>query len=396
MGRRSVLLIFFLLLLIFVAVVSAGESEEEPVVSVNKSTLWSTTSDNNNNEEDVEDELDGGFPSLDGILHWAIGHSDPAKLQLQAQQHLSSQQDDDILHKRQLELKEVVEKLEEEMPSDSKLMQLAIHDLKSNNNSSIEDALHQLLVLVEAIHNANNLHNMGGLSLVIGHLSNSDHAIRTTSAWVIGKASQNNPLVQNQVLELGALPKLMLMVKSSFIEEAIKALYAVSAIVRNNNKGIQLFYSEGGGVIIQGILSNTTADVRLHRRLVSLIADLAEYQLVYNTNLELPFVGNCALVKALFDLTTSDDLDLQEKVLLAVKNLLMLESTELLVLDGFCGLKGALERMRLQLQQLIREENDNEYAIDVDGLCKEVNLIYLEKLTKTRGLNNISVSQVPA
>lgn len=69
----------------------------------------------------------------------------------------------------------------------------------------------------------------------------------------------------------------------------------------------------------------------------------------------------------------------------------MLESTELLVLDGFCGLKGALERMRLQLQQLIREENDNEYAIDVDGLCKEVNLIYLEKLTKTRGLNNISV-----
>ena len=59
----------------------------------------------------------------------------------------------------------------------------------------------------------------------------------------------------------------------------------------------------------------------------------------------------------------------------------MLDSTEILVLDGFCGLKGALERMRLQLQQLIREENDNEYAIDVDGLCKEVNLIYLEKLT---------------
>ncbi|PWA88467.1 ARM repeat superfamily protein [Artemisia annua] len=389
MGGRSVFYFFLLLLLLIVVAVSAGEAEEE-VVSVNKSTLGLWENNNYNNE----DELDGGFPSLDGILHWAIGHSDPAKLQQQAQQHLSTQ-DDHILQKRQTEIKEVVEKLEEEMPSDSKLMQLAIHDLKNNNNNNLEDALHQLLILVEAIHNANNLHNMGGLSLVIAQLNNSDHTIRTTSAWVVGKAAQNNPLVQNQVLQLGALPKLMLMVKSSFIEEAIKALYAVSAVVRNNDKGIELFYSQGGDIMIQGILSNTTADVRLHRRLVSLIADLAEYQLVYNSNLELPFLNNCALVKVLFDLTTSDDLDLQEKVLLAVKNLLMLESTELLVLDGFCGLKGALERMRLQLQQLIREENDNEYAIDVDGLCKEVNLIYLEKLTKTRGLNNISVSQVP-
>ncbi|PWA36185.1 ARM repeat superfamily protein [Artemisia annua] len=103
-------------------------------------------------------------------------------------------------------------------------------------------------------------------------------------------------------------------------ERAIKALYAVSAIVRNNDKGIELFYSEGGDIMIQGILSNTTADVRLHRRLVSLIADLAEYQLVYNINLELPFLRNCPLVKVLFDLTTSDDLDLQEKVVVRYGN----------------------------------------------------------------------------
>lgn len=67
-------------------------------------------------------------------------------------------------------------------------------------------------------------------------------------------------------------------------------------------------------------MSNTTADVRLHRRLVSLIADLAEYQLVYNSNVELPFLSNCALVKVLFDLTTSDDLDLQEKVVVRYGN----------------------------------------------------------------------------
>nr|GEV73929.1 hypothetical protein [Tanacetum cinerariifolium] len=305
MGRSELLSLMLLLLV----TVSGGEE-------VNKSTsslgLLSTT------DTDNDQDLDGGFPSLDGMLHWAIGHSDPAKLQLQAQQHMSTQEDGD---NRLLEIKEVMEKLEEEMPSDSKLMQLAIDNLKSNSSLVFEHALHQLLVLVEVIHNANNLHKMGGLSLVIGQLSNSDHTIRTTSAWVIGKASQNNPLVQNQVLELGALPKLMMMVKSSFIEEAIKALYAVSAIVRNNHKGVELFYSEGGDIMIKGILSNTTADVRLHRRLVSLVADLAEYQLVYNSNLEPPFLSDCALVKALFDLTTSDDLDLQEKVVVRYRNI---------------------------------------------------------------------------
>lgn len=331
---------------------------------------------------DDHDELDGGFPSLDGMLQWAIGHSDPAKLELKA--HDVQQLSTDELQKRQMEIKELVEKLE--MPSDAKLMRIAIDDL-SNSSLSLEDhrrALEELLILVEAIDNANDLHKIGCLSLVIGELSNSDPGIRKTSAWIVGKASQNNPVVQKQVLDLGALPKLMMMVKSSFIEEAIKALYAVSAIIRNNPYGLKLFYSGGGDLMIQGILSNTTADVRLHRRSVSLVADLAEYQLEYGSKPELPFFSNCALVRPVIDLTTLDDLDLLEKVLLAVKNLLMLKSTEHLVVDGFCGLNGALERMR---QQLILEKNHREYATDVEGLCKEVNLIYLQKLNK--------VSQVP-
>ncbi|CAH1412550.1 unnamed protein product [Lactuca virosa] len=58
-------------------------------------------------------------------------------------------------------------------------------------------------------------------------------------------------------------------------EEAIKALYDVSVIIRNNLNGLKLFYSEGGDLMLQGILSNATADVRLRRRSVSLVADLA-------------------------------------------------------------------------------------------------------------------------
>lgn len=44
------------------------------------------------------------------------------------------------------------------MPSDAELMRIAIGDLKYNSSLSLEDrhrALHELLILVEPIHNAN-------------------------------------------------------------------------------------------------------------------------------------------------------------------------------------------------------------------------------------------------
>ncbi|KAK9051772.1 hypothetical protein SSX86_028400 [Deinandra increscens subsp. villosa] len=387
MGRS---LLTFALLVVVTATALGFSRAEQVNNSASGSLFWSSAngaghlvgSAETEESLDEHDEFDGGFPSLDGMLQWAIGHSDHVKLESKAQD--VKQLSVDEMQKRQMELKELVEKLE--MPSDAKLMKIAIDDL-NNSSLSLEDhhrALEELLILVEAIDNANDLHKMGGLSVVTRELSNSDSGIRMTCASIIGKASQNNPIVQEQVLELGALPTLIMMVKSSFIEEAIKALYAVSAIIRNNQNGIELFYSEGGDVMVQGVLSNVTADVRLHRRSVSLVGDLAEYQLEYSSRPEPPFFSNCALVRPVLDLTTSDDLDLQEKVLIALKNLLMLRSSEVLVVDGFCGLKGALERMRYQLQQ---EEVRREYASDVEGLCKEVHLIYLEKLNK--------VSQVP-
>lgn len=43
----------------------------------------------------------------------------------------------------------------------------------------------------------------------------------------------------------------MMMVKSVSVEEAIKALYAVSALIRNNLSGQQLFYAEAGDLKLQ-------------------------------------------------------------------------------------------------------------------------------------------------
>ncbi|KAL6547409.1 hypothetical protein OROMI_023130 [Orobanche minor] len=104
--------------------------------------------------EEEKHHLDGGFSSLEGMLQWAIGHSDPAKLEESAVgiQRLSPEE----LKLRQMEIKDIVEKLK--APSDSKLMKIAIDDL-NNLSLPLEDlqrALQELLILVEPIDNAND------------------------------------------------------------------------------------------------------------------------------------------------------------------------------------------------------------------------------------------------
>jgi len=55
----------------------------------------------------------------------------------------------------------------------------------------------------------------------------------------------------SQIMELRVLSRLMKMVNSNSLEEANKALYAVSALTRNNLASQELFYAEAGGWMLQ-------------------------------------------------------------------------------------------------------------------------------------------------
>jgi hsp70-interacting protein len=44
-----------------------------------------------------------------------------------------------------------------------------------------------------------DLDKLGGLQLVIAELDRPEEELRTTAAWVLGKACQNNLVVQKQV-----------------------------------------------------------------------------------------------------------------------------------------------------------------------------------------------------
>lgn len=189
---------------------------------------------------------------------------------------------------------------------------------------------------------------------------------------------------------------------------------------RHTYNWLIIFYS-----VLQKILSNSSIDIRLHRKSVFLLADLVECQLQSRNDVEVPFFSNHILLKSVVDLMASADVDLQEKVkvlpfyqlrpnylnasimcteficlfwpfsqmyfllqilqaLYAVKSLLMLRSADALVLRDICELDLALGRMKQQLQQMIVDDKFKEYALDMENLRKEAELIFLGKLEKVR------------
>lgn len=358
--------------------VNAGKNNR----SFNGRITWVTANDGEALEKEMEmteqmSALEDPFHSLDSMLQWAIGNSDPEQLRRTAQefQRLNPIE----LERRQAEIKELMEKLK--MPSDAELMKIAIADL-NNLSLSVEDhhrALHELLVLVEPIDNANDLNKLGGLTAVVGELYRIEEELRTTAAWVLGKASQNNPVVQKQILELAVLPKLMRMVKSICSEEAVKALYAVSAVIRNNLDGQAVFNIEGGALMLQDIMSNSSSDIRLHKKSLFLVADLID-QAMETISPSPPFQADKELLKSVVDLLSVPDLDMQEKALVAIRSLLQLHSTNAQVFKDFCHFESALKRLGCELEELMLDDKWGDFARDVEALRQEVVSIFYTKL----------------
>ncbi|WJX32872.1 hypothetical protein P8452_21149 [Trifolium repens] len=345
---------------------------------------WSTSAEESDllPPDSTVSDSDGGFSSMDSMLHWAISNSDPEKLKESAIAQSHERLSPSELQKSQIEIKELMEKTR--MFSDFELMKIAITDL-NNVSTSLEDryrAMLELLELVEPLNNANDLNKLGGISAVTRELNHYDSGIRALAAWVLGKASQNNPTFQQQVLELGVLSRLITMVKSDSIEEGIKALYAVSALTRNNLASQELFYAEAGGLMLQDILRNASVDIKLRRKAVLLLTDLAEYQLENIDKDEPLFFNDQDLLKSVVDLTASSDLDLQEKALVAIKSLLQLKTTEARVFRDFCALGDALNRMKQLLHDLMADEDQKDYVMDVENVRIDVEHIFNRKLVK--------------
>ncbi|XP_029913335.1 hsp70-binding protein 1 isoform X2 [Myripristis murdjan] len=122
-----------------------------------------------------------------------------------------------------------------------------------------ESALELLSELCENLDNARDLMALGGLELCVSQcLCHTQSGVRWRTAQLIASCAQNMPEVQFHLLGLGALPKLLQLADSDpHPTVRVKALYAVSCLVREQEAGLRAFLSHDGfSVLMRGMQSD--------------------------------------------------------------------------------------------------------------------------------------------
>ncbi|XP_071768041.1 hsp70-binding protein 1 [Centroberyx gerrardi] len=122
-----------------------------------------------------------------------------------------------------------------------------------------ESALELLSELCENLDNARDLMVLGGLELCVSQcLCHAQSGVRWRAAQLIASCAQNMPEVQFHLLSMGALPKLLQLTDSDpHPTVRVKALYAVSCLVREQEAGLRAFLSHDGfSVLMRGMQSD--------------------------------------------------------------------------------------------------------------------------------------------
>ncbi|KAM9394142.1 hsp70-binding protein 1 [Pholidichthys leucotaenia] len=121
-----------------------------------------------------------------------------------------------------------------------------------------ELAFEMLSELCENLDNARDLMTLGGLDLCVSqYLCHVQSGLRWRAAELLASCAQNMPQLQVYLLGIGALPKLLQLTDSDpHPTVRVKALYAVSCLVREQEAGLQAFLTHDGfSVLMRGMQS---------------------------------------------------------------------------------------------------------------------------------------------
>lgn len=164
-------------------------------------------------------------------------------------------------------------------PDEPTLMKQAIVIL-NNPEASDENklvALENFEMLIENLDNANNIENMKMWPSIIDQLSSSKSEFQVLAASIVGIATQNNPNSQEAFLKhengLQELSRILGDPQSSE-EVVMKALFAVSSLVRNCAAACNQFVKLGGWKLIN--ISEKHSHKLLLRKLSLVSALLSE------------------------------------------------------------------------------------------------------------------------
>jgi hypothetical protein len=157
---------------------------------------------------------------------------------------------------------------------DPTLMKQSIQIIEDPTIEDLEvklTALENYEMLIENLDNANNIGNMKQWESIIKQLDSEEEDFKNLAASIIGIAVQNNDVSQKAFLEHAdlAFPKLINLSKE---EKNVKALFALSNVVRNNDDALIQFEKHNGWDLLQPVLDESSDKLKL--KLFSLLSSL--------------------------------------------------------------------------------------------------------------------------
>jgi len=243
-----------------------------------------------------------------------------------------------------------------------------LKDIQSGqkSESEYEEALEKISDFIDNIDFANDFCKIGGFQVLQACLDSGHSGVRWRAAGIVGECSQNNPFCQRAALDLGFLPTLLEMSEKDVDETCrVKAIFAVSCIVRDFLPAFEVFSNLDGFSVLLRLMSTTIGKLKL-KATFFLSSLLSTYPTIKGTLSEMGFVEDLVGL-------SKEGGDLREHVL----------SCLALLIDGCPQALSAASQPSLQLRsflhQLIEEgkgqESQNEeleYAKRILALVYEV------------------------
>ncbi|POM66581.1 Hsp70-like protein [Phytophthora palmivora] len=168
--------------------------------------------------------------------------------------------------KRQAELKEALESLQD----DAKYLGKLFEQFKdAEQRGDTDGQLSVLEVLEWEVQDLDKTHVfnfIGGFGIIAEYLNSTNLPIRASAAWVVGSAAKNYKDGQEWAIDAGVIPKLVdsltLEIPSTettakdVLEVKKKAIYALSSLVRSNERGQRLFALHNGPELLAGLFTD--------------------------------------------------------------------------------------------------------------------------------------------
>ncbi|KAE8593950.1 hypothetical protein XENTR_v10019383 [Xenopus tropicalis] len=151
-----------------------------------------------------------------------------------------------------------------------KMIKECLQELSNETNSGEEEdgkerALELLADLCDNLDNASDFCKLGGMDLLLSRYVNCPEAeLRWRCADLIGICSQNVPFVQEMALRSGAVKILLQLLDLDPNDQVrIKALFAISCLVREQEEGLTDFLKQDGFSVLMRAMQSDVQKLKI-------------------------------------------------------------------------------------------------------------------------------------